>query len=484
MEEGPRLPLLLTASDIDSPLGLRLVIIFILILVNGFFSASEMAIVTLNPSQVRLWTEEGKKNAPLLHKFLQNQGSFLATIQIGVTLAGFLSAAFGAESLSPYLVRLLDPQGRYAWMDTLATVLTTIFISFLSLVFGELIPKRIGMAYPERFSLTFAKVLRFFDLIFQPLTKVLNTTVNFFSRLLGLSEVQGDEVTEEEIRMMTEAGRRTGAIQGEEAALISKVFAFDDKAVREIMTPRTAVEALPLDADWEEVQQTIAQTKFSRFPVYDEDMDDIVGVVHVTDFFRRQNLPRADFPRKFKLQAYLRPAYFVPESKLINVLMREMRQDHVTLAVVIDEYGGVDGIVTMEDLIEELVGDIADEYDDKDTPLVQHPDGSYSLDALMSPDEAAAYIPEIAKLPLEDADFDTMAGLVLSQLDRIPGPQDQPEVELGPLLFKVEEMDGRRIAKLGVKVRSQVEAEDLADQPVKLGADQSDTSQESDFPKK
>lgn len=484
MEEGPILPLLLVANDLDSPLGLRLFIIFILILVNGFFAASEMAIVSLNPNQVRLWTEEGKKNALLLQNFLQNQGNFLATIQIGVTLAGFLSAAFGAESLSPYLVRLFDPRGQYTWMDTLATVLTTIFISFLSLVFGELIPKRIGMAYPEGFSLAFAKVLRFFDMIFQPLTKVLNATVNFLCRLLGLSEVHGDEVTEEEIRMMTEAGRRVGAIQGEEAALISKVFAFDDRAVGEIMTPRTAVEALPLDADWEEIQQTIAQTKFSRFPVYNEDMDDIVGVVHVTDFFRRQNVPRSDFSRKFKLQAYLRPAYFVPESKLINVLMREMRQDHVTLAVVIDEYGGVDGIVTMEDLIEELVGDIADEYDDKSPPLVQHPDGSFSLDALMSPAEVSAYIPEIANLPLEDADFDTMAGLVLSQLDRIPGPQDKPEVALGSLIFRVEAMDGRRIAKLWIKSRTQFEAGDLPDQTASQVLDKSDICEISEQQRK
>lgn len=480
MEEGHILPLLLTVTNSASPLGPRLALIFFLILFNGFFSASEMAIVTLNPSQVQIWNEEGKKNASLLYRFMQNQGNFLATIQIGVTLAGFLSAAFGAESLSPYLLQLLDSQGRFPWMNTLAMILTTSFISFLSLIFGELIPKRIGMAYPEAFALSFAKVLRFFDLIFRPLSKLLNSTVDFISRLLGLSERQADQVTEEEICLMTEAGRRMGSIQGEEATFISKVFTFDDKEVREIMTPRTAVEALPLEADWELVRTTISQTKFSRFPIYDEDIDDIVGVVHVADFFRRQAGSLQDLPHNFRLQNYLRPAYFVPESKLINVLMREMRQDHVTLAVVIDEFGGVDGIVTLEDLLEELVGDIEDEFDDRYIPLVFHPNGAYSIDARMTPEEAAAHIPELAQILREDADFDTMAGLVLSQLDRIPGPDDHPEFELGPLSFKVEEMDGRRIAKVLVQVQDQGAETTAKNQSATGAPDASDRSSLAD----
>ncbi len=442
-----RLFLAVQTYDIEGPFGFHLLLVLILILVNGFFAASEMAVVTLKANAVRLKAEEGNSKAKILIKFIENQGHFLATIQIGVTLAGFLSAAFGAENLAPRLSRLIDPDMQYPWLNTVATVIVTIIISFFSLVFGELVPKRIGMAYPERFSMAFAKVLNFFDIIFTPLTRILNSTVNSISSLLGLDKKSSESaVIEEEIRLLTEAGQAAGAILSEEAAMIRNVFAFDDKSVGEIMTPRTAVLALDVNSSWQEIYEQISTSRFSRIPVYEDEIDNIIGIVHVKDFVREWPL---DF-ENFNLTKIIRPAHFVPKSKQVNVMLSEMRTKHISIAVVIDEYGGMDGIITLEDVIEELVGEIEDEYDEKYVPVEQISTNTFIVDALLSPEEAIQYIPELDQLTdlLEDDSYDTMAGFVLSYLKKIPEADEKPSVNIGPFQFTVSEMDDRRISKL------------------------------------
>jgi putative hemolysin len=313
---------------------------------------------------------------------------------------------------------------------------------------GELVPKRIAMNNPEGFARAFVGVLRIFDYLMRPFAKLLDTSTRLVLRLLRIDpDKDSDRVTEEEIRIMTEAGARTGDIQVEDLTLIKNIFAFDDKDVLEIMTPRTNIVALHVDSDYEETKETAAHSRFSRIPVYRDSLDDIVGVLFIKDLLR---VPE-DQIRKFKLEQIIREPYFVPESKQINVLFREMQQNRLSLAVVVDEYGGTEGIITIEDLLEEIVGNIEDEYDICDEEIVQEADGSYLMSGLLTPAKVGEFIPAIAELE-DDDDFDTIAGFVLSILGHIPEPGEQPEVIYNNLRFKVLEMDDKRIAKIKLDV--------------------------------
>lgn len=450
MDEGCRLCLQVLDAGIPAvthSIWFDFLLIIILIILNGFFSASEMAVVTLNENRIRKQAQEGDAVSRQLLHFSENQSRFLATIQVGVTLAGFLSAAFGAERLAPYLVDLLNPNGNMLWIKTLATIFITILISFVSLVFGELVPKRIGMSNPEAFAKGAASVLRICELLFSPFTRVLNAVTNLVSGILKIKGVNPeDRVSEEEIRLMAEAGRASGLIHIEEADMINKVFELDDKEVCEVMTPRTAVSALSSDSKWEEVLEMASSGRYSRIPVYEDDLDKIIGVLHIKDLLSR--LPES--AAAFDLKSYLRPAHFVPETKSLSVLFREMRQHHISLAIVIDEYGGMDGIITMEDILEEIVGEIEDEYDADEEACVSPREGIYIMDGRLTPEEAGSYVPELAAMEEDDA-YDTMAGFVLSLLERIPEAEEHPQVRFRNLRFTVLEMDNRRIARIRIE---------------------------------
>jgi putative hemolysin len=251
----------------------------------------------------------------------------------------------------------------------------------------------------------------------------------------------------------------------EEARLLKNIFAFDDKYVSEIMTPRVSVVAIPVDATYDDAVRLVAQSSFSRFPVYDEDIDDIVGVLTVKDLLRVGAEGRG---HAMAVRDVLRPAYFVPEGKQIDVLFNEMKRDHITLAVVVDEYGGTEGIVSMEDLLEEIVGDIEDEYDAPETPVIVNGDGSYVFSGLITPAEAGRYVPELDELK-EDDDFDTMAGFILSLLGYIPQPGDMPVVYFDNLKFTVLEMDDRRISKIKMEVVEDRDGTDDADASTRQG---------------
>jgi putative hemolysin len=430
---------------------LDLLLIFILIMINGFFAASEMAIVTLNDNKIRNLAESADGTAKKLLYFVENQGSFLATIQVGVTLAGFLSSAFASKNIAGLLFAVLDPDMTTGYLQTISVIIVTIILSYFSLVLGELVPKRIAMNNPEGFARTFVGVLRVFDYLMRPFAKLLDTSTRLVLRLLRIDpDKDSDRVTEEEIRIMTEAGARTGDIQVEDLTLIKNIFAFDDKDVAEIMTPRTNIVALHVDSDYEETKETAAHSRFSRIPVYRDNLDDIVGVLFIKDLLR---VPENQI-KQFRLERIIREPYFIPESKQINVLFREMQQNRLSLAVVVDEYGGTEGIITIEDLLEEIVGNIEDEYDIYDEEIVQEADGSYLMSGLLTPAKVGEFIPAIAELE-DDDDFDTIAGFVLSILGYIPEPGEQPEVTYDNLRFKVLEMDDKRIAKIKLDVLEQ-----------------------------
>ena len=433
----------------ESSFVLDLIIVLLLILLNGFFAASEMAVVTLNDNKVRKLAEEGNAVARKLLRFVNDQGNFLATIQVGVTFAGFLSSSLAADKFATRLYAALDPSGNMPWLATASTVGITLVMSYLSLVLGELVPKRLAMRNPEAFTSRFVGLLRGFDTAVRPFSMFVNFTANIVLKLLRVDPDQTeDEVTEEEIRLLTEVGRDTGNIRRDEAEMIKNVFAFDDKDVSEIMTPRTSMTTLSVRATYDEAESVAANDRYSRIPVYDENVDNIVGILHIKDLFR---VPKEQRGEAFDLRQIIRDAYFVPEGKSINMLFREMQREHISLAVVVDEYGGTDGIISIEDLLEEIVGNIEDEYDEQNPACITNEDGSYSVDGLLTPEEAGRFIPELDALE-DDDDYDTLAGFVLSLLERIPEPDEHPSVTFENLRFTVLQMDDRRIARIHVEI--------------------------------
>jgi putative hemolysin len=277
---------------------------------------------------------------------------------------------------------------------------------------------------------------------------------------LGIDPKESPEgVTEEEIKILVEAGAGSGGLEKQEATLINNIFAFDDKVASEIMTPRVSIEAVPLTATYEEAVEHVVNAMYSRFPVFDEDIDDIVGVLSVKALL---NVPAEKRGSDFSLRPLLRPAYFIPEGKRVDILFNEMKQQHITMAVVVDEYGGTEGIVTMEDLLEEIVGDIEDEYDEPTDTVTLNADGSYVFSGLLTPSEAGRYVPAIDELK-EDDDFDTIAGFVLSLLGYIPQQDEHPIVIFKNLKFTVVEMDDRRISRIRLDILPETESDQTAE---------------------
>lgn len=431
----------------------NIILILVLVLLNGFFAASEMAIVTINEQKVRREAGSGDKRAQQLLPFIENQGNFLAMVQVGVTLAGFLSSAFAASKFAAIIYYAIDPGGGSPWLYNLVTVVLTLLLSGFTLVFGELVPKRIALYRPEKFARTFVGAFRFFDFLLRPIARLIDWAAVKVSLLIGVNpDVNQERITEDEIRLMTEASKASGDIDIEEAEMINNIFELDDKEVSEIMTPRTNMVTLSVDSTYSEVREIAAHERYSRIPVYDEDIDDIVGVLHIKDLLRVP--PEAQQDEHFDLRRIIRPALFTPESKSLSLLFREMQQYRHSIAVVVDEYGGTDGLVSIEDVLEQIVGNIEDEYDEEPEDFVENADGTYDLDGLLTIEEAARFLPALENLvDNEDLDdYDTMAGLVLGLLEYIPNAGEQPSVTYDNLQFTVLEMDDRRIARVRIKI--------------------------------
>ena len=328
----------------------EIIMLFCLILLNSFFAMTEIAFVSLNDAKMDLLAKSGDKKAQKIKKLLDVPSKFLATIQIGVTLAGFLSSAFAAESFADDLAPLLTPLlGSSA--KNIAIILVTILLSFFTLIFGELVPKRIGMKNHEKIAFATVGIIRAISIILAPFVKILTFTTNAVSKLFGVTESDEEIVTEEEIRMMVDAGEEKGAIEEEEKEMINNVFEFNDISVSAIMTPRNDIFALDLNITVSELFDELENDRtYSRIPVYDEDPDDIKGILYVKDVLNK--------PKDTKIADLIREPFYVPETMKINELFNELKLQKIQIAIVVDEYGGTAGLVTMEDVLEELVGDI------------------------------------------------------------------------------------------------------------------------------
>ena len=418
-------------------IALQLLLLVALTAVNAFFASAEMAVVSVNKSKIQALAAKGDANAKRVQSLFDDSTSFLSTIQVAITFASFFSSASAATGISQVLSGVLANWGvPPSWSEPVAVIVVTLILSYITLVFGELVPKRIALQRAEETSMRSVRPILLVSKVMRPFIWLLSVSTNGVLRLLGMKpDAEEETVTEEDIRAQLVAAR----FDDHSRQMIDSVFIFDDKTARDVMVPRRHVTALDLNEPFEENVEQILDSGFSRIPVYDDEIDRIVGVLFVKD------LARAIIKGKSPdVKSLMREPYLVPDSKPANILLQEMQKAHAHLAVLIDEYGGFSGIVTIEDLAEEIVGDIADENDLSYPDFDPQPDGSILVSGGMALFELCE------KLGVEepDSNCDTLSGYFLEQLGYIPHPGENCCVELFGRTCRLEQMDGRRIARV------------------------------------
>lgn len=422
----------------------QIVILVVLILLNAYFAASEIAFISLNDTKIEKQAKEGNKKAKQIQKMLKNPSEFLATIQIGITLAGFLSSAFASDAfadiLAPALYKIF-PMISIQVFKGISIVLITIILSFFTLVFGELVPKRLAMKYYEKIAFSSIGVIRFLSVITLPFVKVLSAVTNFISKLFGISENEEEVVTEEEIKMMIDEGEEKGTIQQEEKEMIHNIFEFNDITVSEVMTHRTDVYAIEIDSEINDIIKELDDYKYSRIPVYEETIDNIKGILFVKDLLKYLHGKKA-----IKIKNIMREAYFVSENKPINELFKNLQKNKMQMAIVVDEYGGTAGIVTMEDLLEEIVGNIFDEYDDFENDYTKIDDNTFLINGSVSIND----LKKILKIDLPEGDYETLSGYLIDLLGRLPKDNETPIIETKQVNYKIEKSEDKRIVLVKV----------------------------------
>jgi putative hemolysin len=424
----------------------QIFLIFILIGVNAFFAASEMAIVSVRQARLKPLIDNGNKAAMIVSRFLEEPSKLLSTIQIGITFAGFLASAIGAQSLSSSLaifLKNLNIPVITASAPVISTLIVTAVIGFFTIVLGELVPKRLALEKSDKIALMVAKPIKILFTIVSPAVRLLAFMTNVIAKLLGGSNtVDNSQITEEEIRLMINVGEEKGIFQETETNMINSIFEFDNTAAKEVMTPRTHIIAVSVEATVDEILEIIVEENFSRIPVYENSIDNIIGLLYVKDLFA---LIKKSTEWEISLRDLIRPAYFVPEYKKIDELFKEMQKSKTHIAIVIDEYGGTAGLITIEDLLEEIVGNIFDEYDDVVLEYEKIDESTYLVDGLLSISE----INDIMHLDLPEEEFDTISGMILSLSGKMPEVGE--EVEFDDVAFRIEEVDDKRISKIKIQ---------------------------------
>lgn len=413
----------------EKTMGFYYLGLVILIALSAFFSAAETAFISANKIRVRLLAEEEKlTKAIILNRLLSRPNRLLATVLVGNNIANIAASALATAAA----VQLFPDFG-----VTIATAVVTTLV----LIFGEITPKSFATQKAEKLALQFARPIELLSFLLYPLVKILTGATNFFIKLLGgKPSSQGPFVTEEEIRALVIAGEKQGLIEAEEKEMIDSIFEFDDTIVREVMIPRIDVAGVPAEMDINHFVDWTIKLGHSRIPVYEGSLDNIVGIVYVKDL-----LPFWGKNNNFPVQQIMRPAYFTPESKKINDLLQEFQQLKIHMAVVLDEYGGTAGIVTFEDLLEEIVGDIQDEYDQEEEKIQPIDDRTIIADARTNLDE----INERLNLELPEEEFDTIGGFFYSLVGRVP--KEGETVEFEDCVLTVCKVNGRRIKSIQIK---------------------------------
>lgn len=421
----------------------QLIVLTILILINAYFAASEIAFISLNDAKIEKQAKEGNKKAKQIEKMLKTPSKFLATIQIGITLAGFLSSAFASETfadkIAPYLYNMIPAISLGVW-KSISIIFITIILSFFTLVFGELVPKRLAMKHYEKISFATIGVIRTISIITAPFVKLLTSVTNGISKIFGVGENEEETVTEEEIKMMVDQGEERGTIKEDEKELINNVFEFNDITVSEIMRHRKDIFAVDINISTEELLEELSKEeyRYSRIPVYDETIDEIKGILYVKDVLKNIN------KKTFKVKNVIKDAYFISQNRLINEVFKELQKNKKQLAIILDEYGGTAGIVTMEDILEELVGDIYDEYDKEESEYEKIDENTYILSGSMPIFD----VNKLLEADIPEGEFDTISGFLQDKLGRIPEDKEKPIIETEKVTYKIEKSEDKRIIKI------------------------------------
>ena len=422
----------------------QIAVLIVLILLNAYFAASEIAFISLNDAKVEKQAKEGNKKAKQIAKMLKNPSKFLATIQIGITLAGFLSSAFAsdafADRLSPILNNWIPILGIDAWR-TISILLITIILSFFTLVFGELVPKRLAMKYYEKISYGTIGVIKTISIITAPFVKLLTFSTNIISKIFGVQENEEEIVTEEEIKMMIDEGEEKGTIDQEEKELLNNVFEYNDTVASEIMTPRTDIFAVEISEDLNEVLDELDEYKYSRIPIYEETIDNIKGIVLIKDI-----LKALKDKKKIDTKKLLKEVHFVPESVPIHKLFKQLQKNKMQMAIVIDEYGGTAGLVTMEDILEELFCNIFDEHDEEELEYKLIDENTYMVNGNIS----IGNLEKIIGIEISDGDYETLSGYLLEKLEELPMEGEKTIIEDEKLTYKIEEYEDKRIKQVKI----------------------------------
>ncbi len=423
----------------------QIILIIILTLINAFFASAEMALVSLNKNKMKILAEEGNKKAILILKLLEEPTKFLSTIQVGITLAGFFSSAAAATGLSDDLAQYLNSIN-IPYSGQIALILVTMVLSYITLVFGELFPKRVALQKSEAIAMFSVKPILYVSKITVPFVKLLSASTSILIRLFGL-EIDGldEKVSKEEIKSMVEVGQEHGVINEIEKEMINSIFEFDDKLADEVMTPRTEVYLINIDTPLTDYLDELIEEKYSRVPVYKGDSDNIIGILYMKDFFveaRKYGFENVD------IRSILREPYFVPETKNIDELFKKLQSSKNHMAILIDEYGGFSGVVSIEDLIEEVMGNIEDEYDEDEQEIKKIDDNTFILDGMLSVDDFNAYF----HLDIESHIYDTIGGFIIGLIGRIPESSEEKNIEYENLIFKIEQIKEKRIEKIKVYI--------------------------------
>lgn len=429
----------------------------VLIFLNAVFASAEIAVLSINETKLERMAEEGNNRAKRLFRLTREPARFLATIQVAITLSGFLGSAFAADNFSEPLVDWILSLGvkiPRATLDAAAVIVITLVLSYFTLIFGELVPKRIAMKKPEQLAMGISGLVSGISVVFKPIVSFLSISTNFVLRLCGIDPNEEEEkVSEEEIRMMVDAGSEKGTIDHQEKEFIQNVFEFNDIMVESIATHRTDVEMLWMEEDMSSWEETIHNSRHTRYPVCDGSPDNVVGVLNAKDYFRLE-----DKSRENVLQNAVYPAYFVLETTKADVLFKNMKANKKSMAVIIDEYGGMTGIVTLYDLIEELVGDLEDEpleYKNDDPCIEKVDENTWKIRGNVELED----IEDALHVKIASAEFDTFTGLVFEELGRIPEDGEQDiDLKIQDIQVHISSVKDHQIESAEIKISAKNEA--------------------------
>jgi len=443
----------------DVSIGFLLLLQVMLIALNAIFACAEIAVLSINETKLERMAEQGDKRAKRLFRLTSEPARFLATIQVAITLSGFLGSAFAADNFSEPLVDWILSKGvniPYATLDTIAVILITLILSYFTLVFGELVPKRIAMKKSEQLALGISGLVRGISVAFKPIVWFLSVSTNLVLHLCGIDPNEAeDQVSEEEIRMMVDAGSEKGTIDHEEKEFIQNVFEFNDIDVGDIATHRTDTALLWMEDSDEVWAETIHQNRYTRYPVCDGSPDNIIGLLNAKDYFRLE-----DKSRESLLANAMQPAYFVLETVKADVLFRNMRKGCNSMAIVMDEYGGMVGIITLYDLIEELVGELNDEPEDCQNPdpyIQRISENTWQLYGNIPLEDIA----EATGIELDSEDHNTLTGLVFETLGSIPADGEQDiRLAVEGMDVHVQRIEEHQIERATITVLPKEEAEE------------------------